>query len=166
MDKNFLKTILDRLSKKGCHEADVFFSNIKTSSCSSRLGKIEKKEESSTSEIGIRAIINKRQSIVSTTNLEKQNIYNLTEKVVDMAKVVPENQYCGLAESDQIKGVSKEEVEKLNLCDPYEPSMSLLKEDFPNVSASTWSIFQAWATLLREWNSKINLISRKDIDHL
>ncbi len=129
MDKNFLKTILDRLSKKGCHEADVFFSNIKTSSCSSRLGKIEKKEESSTCEIGIRAIIDKKQSIVSTTNLETQNIYNLTEKVVDMAKVVPENQYCGLAESDQIKGVSKEEVEKLNLCDPYEPSMSLLKEE-------------------------------------
>jgi len=129
MNKDFLKTILNRLTKMGCHEADVFFSNIKTSSCSSRLGKIEKKEESSTSEIGIRAIINKRQSIVSTTNLEKQNIYNLTEKVVDMAKVVPENQYCGLAESDKIKEVSKEEVEKLNLCDPYQPNMSLLKEE-------------------------------------
>ena len=85
MDKNFLKTILSRLSKMGCHEADVFFSKSKTSSCSSRLGKIEKKEESSTNEIGIRAIINKKQSIVSTTNLEKQNVYNLTEKVVEMA---------------------------------------------------------------------------------
>ena len=44
--------------------------------------------------------------------------------------------------------------------------MSLIREDFPNVSGSTWSILQAWAILLREWNSKINLISRKDIDRL
>ena len=129
MDKNFLKTILNRLSKMGCHEADVFFSESKTSSCSSRLGKIEKKEESSTSEIGIRAIINKKQSIVSTTNLEKQNVYNLTEKVVEMAKVVPENQYCGLAESDKIKQVSKQEVQKLEICDTYEPTMSLIEKE-------------------------------------
>ena len=129
MDKNFLKTILNRLSKMGCHEADVFLSKSKTSSCSSRLGKIEKKEESSTSEIGIRAIINKKQSIVSTTNLEKQNVYNLTEKVVEMAKVVPENQYCGLAESDKIKQVSKQEVQKLEICDTYEPTMSLIEKE-------------------------------------
>ena len=44
--------------------------------------------------------------------------------------------------------------------------MSLIKENFPNVSGSTWSILQAWALLLREWNLKINLISRRDIDHL
>ena len=129
MDKNFLKTILNRLTKMGCHEADVFFSKSKTSSCSSRLGKIEKKEESSTNEIGIRAIINKKQSIVSTTNLEKQNVYNLTEKVVEMAKVVPENQYCGLAESDKIKQVSKQEVQKLEICDTYEPTMSLIEKE-------------------------------------
>ena len=129
MDKNFLKTILNRLSKMGCHEADVFFSQSKTSSCSSRLGKIEKKEESSTNEIGIRAIINKKQSIVSTTNLEKQNVYNLTEKVVEMAKVVPENQYCGLAEADKIKHVSKQEVAKLEICDTYEPTMSLIEKE-------------------------------------
>ncbi len=129
MDKNFIKTILNRLSKMGCHEADVFLSKSKTSSCSSRLGKIEKKEESSTNEIGIRAIINKKQSIVSTTNLEKQNVYNLTEKVVEMAKVVPENQYCGLAESDNIKQVSKQEVQKLEICDTFEPTMSLIEKE-------------------------------------
>ena len=44
--------------------------------------------------------------------------------------------------------------------------MSLNREDFPNVSEFTWPILQAWAVLLREWNSKINLISRRDIDRL
>ena len=87
MDKNFLKTILNRLSKMGCHEADVFFSKSKTSSCSSRLGKIEKKEESSTNEIGIRAIINKKQSIVSTTNLENRMFIILLKKLLKWQKL-------------------------------------------------------------------------------
>ena len=66
---------------------------------------------------------------MSTTNLEKKNVYNLTEKVVEMAKVVPENQYCGLAESDKIKQVSKQEVQKLEICDTYEPTMSLIEKE-------------------------------------
>ena len=37
---------------------------------------------------------------------------------------------------------------------------------FPNISEGTWPILERWAKLLREWNSKINLISRKDIDAL
>ena len=44
--------------------------------------------------------------------------------------------------------------------------MSLLREKFPNVDVSAWSVLEAWAILLRDWNLKINLISRRDIDHL
>ena len=46
-----------------------------------------------------------------------------------MAKVVPENQYCGLAESDKIKQVSKQEIQKLEICDTYEPTMSLIEKE-------------------------------------
>ena len=37
---------------------------------------------------------------------------------------------------------------------------------FPNISEDNWPILERWAELLREWNTKINLISRKDIDAL
>lgn len=37
---------------------------------------------------------------------------------------------------------------------------------FPNISAEAWTILERWAELLREWNTKINLISRKDIEAL
>jgi 16S rRNA (guanine527-N7)-methyltransferase len=37
---------------------------------------------------------------------------------------------------------------------------------FPNISEDTWPILERWAELLRKWNTKINLISRKDIDFL
>jgi 16S rRNA (guanine527-N7)-methyltransferase len=37
---------------------------------------------------------------------------------------------------------------------------------FPNISEDAWLMLERWAELLREWNTKINLISRKDIDAL
>lgn len=44
--------------------------------------------------------------------------------------------------------------------------MTGIKHQFPNVSAEAWTTLDDWAGLLRGWNKKINLISRKDIDHL
>ncbi len=44
--------------------------------------------------------------------------------------------------------------------------MEQLRPLFPNIDDATWPVLEQWAVLLREWNSKINLISRKDIDHL
>ena len=82
MDKNFLQDILKKLKKKGADEADVVFSSSKNKSSSCRLGEIEKTEESVTNEIGIRVIIKKRKSIISTTNIEHRNINSLIEKVV------------------------------------------------------------------------------------
>ena len=129
MDKNYIKSVLSKLNKMGCQESDVFFSEIKTLSSSSRLGKIEKTEQSLTSEIGIRAIINKRQSIVSTTNLDKDNIEKMIEKVVEMARVVPENKYCGLAKPEDIKKIDKKELKDLKILDPFEPSLDLIKSN-------------------------------------
>ncbi|ADE55163.1 16S rRNA (guanine(527)-N(7))-methyltransferase RsmG [Coraliomargarita akajimensis] len=44
--------------------------------------------------------------------------------------------------------------------------MEQIRARFPNVDDGTWTLLAEWATLLREWNEKINLISRKDIEHL
>lgn len=44
--------------------------------------------------------------------------------------------------------------------------MDALRQQFPNIEAQTWPVLEAWAVLLREWNEKINLISRKDIEFL
>lgn len=128
MDKNFLKDVLFKLKKAGSHESDVFYSKVRSLNSSSRLGKIEKTEESEVSEIGIRAIIDKKQSIVSTTNLDKTNIENLIDKVVGMARVVPANEYCGLAAREMVKKFDKNKFENLNLYDPFSPSMELIQK--------------------------------------
>lgn len=44
--------------------------------------------------------------------------------------------------------------------------MKEMQRLFPKIEGDTWATLEAWAVLLREWNDKINLISRKDIEHL
>ncbi|MEZ7842554.1 MAG: 16S rRNA (guanine(527)-N(7))-methyltransferase RsmG, partial [Opitutales bacterium] len=44
--------------------------------------------------------------------------------------------------------------------------MNHLRKQFPNIPEASWPVLERWAVLLREWNEKINLISRKDIEHL
>lgn len=42
----------------------------------------------------------------------------------------------------------------------------VLKGWFPNISESQWEKLKEFTDLLREWNAKINLVSRKDMDRL
>jgi 16S rRNA (guanine527-N7)-methyltransferase len=44
--------------------------------------------------------------------------------------------------------------------------MDSIRKQFPQIEDAAWPVIEAWAVLLREWNSKINLISRKDIEYL
>jgi 16S rRNA (guanine527-N7)-methyltransferase len=44
-------------------------------------------------------------------------------------------------------------------------SLPLLSEHFPKLSSAKLETLAAHAALFREWNAKINLVSRKDMDH-
>ena len=44
--------------------------------------------------------------------------------------------------------------------------MNILKSSFPNLTNHQLSQLQSLETLYKFWNNKINVISRKDIDHL
>jgi 16S rRNA (guanine527-N7)-methyltransferase len=45
-------------------------------------------------------------------------------------------------------------------------SWMILKKWFPDLSDETWEKLKQYTELLREWNAKINLVSRKDMDRL
>ena len=47
-----------------------------------------------------------------------------------------------------------------------EKSWVLLKEWFPKLSEENWEKLIQYSDLLKEWNAKINLVSRKDMDRL
>ncbi|MDR2676250.1 MAG: 16S rRNA (guanine(527)-N(7))-methyltransferase RsmG [Opitutaceae bacterium] len=44
--------------------------------------------------------------------------------------------------------------------------MHRLKPFFPELAPAQWELLERMAALHREWNAKINLVSRKDIDNL
>jgi len=44
--------------------------------------------------------------------------------------------------------------------------MDEFRDKFPNLSDQTWPVLGACAEPMREWNAKVNLVSRKDIEHL
>ena len=48
----------------------------------------------------------------------------------------------------------------------YNEFESIIKARFPEVTETQLAQFQKMEELYREWNSKINVISRKDIDQL
>ena len=50
----------------------------------------------------------------------------------------------------------------MNSTDPW----PTLKNWFPDLTEETWQGLEQYCELLRDWNSKINLVSRKDMDRL
>ena len=44
--------------------------------------------------------------------------------------------------------------------------MDSIRKQFPQIEEAAWLLLATWAAHLREWNTKINLISRRDIEHL
>jgi 16S rRNA (guanine527-N7)-methyltransferase len=44
--------------------------------------------------------------------------------------------------------------------------METVSQIFPEIDSATVSRFTEWETLMRDWNNRMNLVSRKDIDHL
>ena len=128
MDKNYLQEIIKKLKKKGCDQADVFFLENLTMSSSRRMKKLEKNEQSESKEIGIRAILGKKQSIISSNNLSTKNIDTLIERLFEMVSIVPENHFCGLAAPEKIENFTQSEYSKLDLYDDKIPAIDELNE--------------------------------------
>jgi PmbA protein len=123
---------LDRLSdliakarKAGADAADAIYVNGISLSHAQRLGKIEKLERSEGSDLGLRVFVGKRQAIVSSSDMSPRALDALVERVVAMARTVPEDPYCGLADPEQI---FRGPVADLEICDPYEPAPEVMIE--------------------------------------
>lgn len=58
------------------------------------------------------------------------------------------------------------ESDDSNVCPDANETWRNLQQIFPNVPASAWPVLRHWTSLMREWNERLNLVSRKDIDAL
>ena len=100
--QNLLQDMLKKTLAKGASAADAVHVKSHSLAVSQRLGNPEKMERSESSDIGLRAFFGKRQAIVSSSDTSPDAIMELVDRVISMAKVVPEDPYCGIAEKDQL----------------------------------------------------------------
>jgi len=113
-----LADLLRRAKAAGADAADALYGEYDALTHAQRLGKIEKLERAESRDLGLRVFVGKRQASVSSTVLSPAAIGALAERAVAMARAVPPDEFCGLAEPDEI-GKS---VPEIDMFDPAEPS--------------------------------------------
>lgn len=113
-----LEELIALARKKGAQACDAVLLEGHSLSCAWRLGRQEGVERAEAAEAGLRVVMGKRQAIASSTDLSKAALEELADRVVAMAKDVPEDPFCGLAEPECLA----REVPELELCDAAEPS--------------------------------------------
>ena len=102
----------------GADAADAVIGRNLSLSVGERLGKLEKLQRSEDQDLGLRVFIGKQQAIVSTSDFTLSGLEELAQRAVAMAKVVPEDPFCGLADPSQID----KHPPVLEILDPKEPS--------------------------------------------
>ncbi len=116
---NLLNDLLTRAKKMGADEADVLLVNAVSLTVSWRLGTLERLERAEGSDIGLRVLIGNRQAIVASSDSTSPSLDDLAERAVAMARTVPEDPFCGLAEPPLLV---REPLPDLDILDTVEPS--------------------------------------------
>jgi PmbA protein len=119
---NLLADLISKAKSAGADAADTVLVEGVSLSHARRLGKTEKLERSESYDLGLRVLIGKRQAVVSSNDRSKEALDGLVERAVAMAKVVPEDPFCGLADPAEIA----HEWPALEMLDAEEPAAERL----------------------------------------
>ena len=120
---DMLDALLECARKAGAEHADATAHRSNSLQETVRLGKLESIERSESGSLGLRVLIGKRQASVASGKLDANDFPMLAERAVAMARLAPEDAWCGLAEASRpANGID------LELDDGYEADESLLHE--------------------------------------
>jgi PmbA protein len=101
-DLDRLAALIAATRARGADAADAVLVRSTALSHSLRFGEIEKLERQENQELGLRAFIGHRQAIVSSTDFGDAALDELADRAVAMARAVPEDKWCGLADPEQL----------------------------------------------------------------
>jgi len=92
-----LETLLARARQHGASHADAVATHGRSLSVAVREGALEDVDNSEGRDVGLRVFIGQKQACVSSSDLSESSLDQLAERAVAMAKLAPEDPYCGLA---------------------------------------------------------------------
>jgi PmbA protein len=121
---DLLSDLVARAKKAGADAADAVAVAGVSLSHTRRLGNTEKLERSESQDLGLRVLIGKQQAIVSSSDRAPATLAALVERAVAMARAIPEDSFCGLAEPGEIT----QQWPALDMLDPDEPTAETLIE--------------------------------------
>jgi PmbA protein len=119
---SLLDDCIGRAIKAGADAADALAYDSQSLSVARRLDKPERLERSESRDLGLRVFIGKRQAVVSTSERTPSALSSLVERAVAMARAVPEDPFCGIADPNQLA----HDWPDLDMADPVEPSVDRL----------------------------------------
>jgi PmbA protein len=121
---DLLDDLLDKARRAGADAADAVLVDGVSISHAQRLGEVERLERSEEVDLGLRVFVGKQQACVASSDFKPDALKDLVERALAMAKAVPEDPYCGLAEPDALA----RDWPRLDSADPEEPSAETLIE--------------------------------------
>jgi PmbA protein len=119
---SLLDDLIARARRAGADAADALLVEGVSLSHAQRLGRVEKLERSESYDLGLRVLIGRHQAIVSSNDRGRTALDEIVTRAIAMARAVPEDPYCGLAEPEDLA----REWPDLDLNDPIEPTPETL----------------------------------------
>ena len=123
MDENQLEDIAKLARGSGADTVEVLYVNSTDITAGVRLGKQEALERSEHSAVGLRVWVGKQQAMVSSDDVNTNNLHALIENATDMAKASPADPHAGLAPRESWANNTPD----LELQDTQEPDISTLQ---------------------------------------
>ncbi len=123
-DDEILMLLSEEAKKNGATDSDVLLSKNTGLAITCRNGVEEKIEQYDNYNIGIRVFLGKKNAILSTNHTSKIKLRELVAKAIDMAKIVPEDEFSMIAS----KKLHEEKPVLTNI------NLETFDSDFPNLS--------------------------------
>jgi PmbA protein len=121
---DLLQDLIGRAKRAGADAADAILFEGTSLSHARRLGNTEKLERSEGQDLGLRVFIGRRQAVVSSSDRSAAALKELVERAIAMARAVPEDPFCGIADPAEIA----HDWPLLESIDPEEPAAETLIE--------------------------------------
>jgi PmbA protein len=125
MDEALLHDLVASALKAGADAAEAVTAEIRSLSVGVRQGELEEVEREERSDLGLRVFVGRKQAVVSSSDLSPAVRARLVERAVAMARLAPDDPYCGLAPQDRLARLPGPDLE---LYDAAEVSPARLEE--------------------------------------